>query len=432
MDTLTIVYLIFNLVLMLAIERIMGVFFDKRRTSFTVLALSLLSYFVLTSLAFLLWNIPMVNLTVNLVTFFIITLNYESTIRKRLVAVFGTFAILSTVDFLIALSSGVYQVDVFDTSGMENIFGFIILGATNYILALLLRKFKNIRKNAMNSTMFLIFYSVVLALTMVFLLFVVIPYLSPSAAIIAIIALLGVNIFMYYIHDILSATYEEKLKSELHSQEKEYYFAQCQLMQESVERVKTIRHDMKLHLVTAADYNASGKVDELADYLQGLLGDISVSEIYSDTGNIAFDSIINFKLKAATEQNIKTDINVFVPPALNIEVADIVTILGNLLDNALDAVAKTQNKTIKLNVKASKGNLFIKVDNSFDGEVKYAKGKDGIAEAITTRKDGDNHGYGLKNIRKVAEKYNGHVKITHSDNVFSTGVFLYVAERREG
>jgi len=426
MDTLTIVYLIFNFVAMLAIERLMGVFFEKRKTSFVVLALSLLLYFILSSAAFLLWNMPIVSLTISLATFFIITLNYESTTRKRLVATFGTFVILSAIDLLVSLSFGVYEIEVFYTSGMDSIFGFIILGAITYMLALLLRKFKNIRKNAMNSTMFLIFYSVVLVLTLAFLIFVVMPYLPFGTAIIAVIALLGVNIFMYYIHDILSATYEDKLKSELHSQEKEYYFAQCQLMQESVERVKTIRHDMKLHLVTAADYNASGKVNELADYLQGLLGDISISEIYSDTGNIAFDSIINFKLKAAAEKNIKTDINVFVPPALNIEVADIVTILGNLLDNALDAVAKTSDKTIKLNVRASKGNLFIKVDNSFDGEVKYAKGKDGIAEAITTRKSGDNHGYGLKNIRKVAEKYNGHVKITHSDNVFSTGVFLYV------
>ncbi|MCL1788213.1 MAG: ATP-binding protein [Defluviitaleaceae bacterium] len=230
---------------------------------------------------------------------------------------------------------------------------------------------------------------------------------------------------MYYIHDILSATYEDKLKSELHSQEKEYYFAQCQLMQESVEKMKTYRHDVKMHLSAILGFAAKDQTQDITHYVSHLLGDIDIIDIYCNTGNIAFDSIINFKLKTAAEQNIKTDISVFVPPALNIDVVDIVTILGNLLDNALDAVEKTADKIINLSVKVSKGNLFIKVDNSFDGEVKYAKGKAGTPEAIVTRKDGDNHGYGLKNVRRAAEKYHGHVDINHDGGVFCVQVLLY-------
>jgi len=426
MDTFTIVvYLISNFVVMLAIERIMGVFFEKRRTPFVVMALSYLLYFVLTSSAFLLWNTPIISSITNLTVLLVITLNYESSTKKRIISTVGTFVILSTTDVIVAFSTGFYQVDVFDTAGVDNIFTFIIWGATVYILALLLRRFKHIRKSAISSPKFWIFYLSILV-TSIVVLHIGLMYLPQGLGIIFIIMILGINLFMYYIHDILSAAYKDKLKSALHTQEKEYYFTQCQLMQESVERVKTIRHDMKLHLTTAADYNASGKVNELADYLRGLLGDINTSEVYSDTGNIAFDSIINFKLKTAAENNIKVDIDVLVPPSLNIEVADVVTILGNLLDNALDAVAKVEDKIIKLNIEASKGNLFIEVDNTFDGEVKYAKGKDSIAEAISTRKSGDNHGYGLKNICKAAEKYNGHVDISHDDNVFSVKILLYV------
>ena len=425
MDVITVAYIVTNIVTMLAIERIMGVFFEKRKTSLIVTSSSYIFYFVLSSLTFLLLNTPILNLFVSISTFFIITLNYESSIKKKLVATFGTYITLFLAETIVFFALGFYQLDFFYNVWEESILGYILLGAFTYMLALLLRRFKNIKKDTLHSPKFWIFFSIILVSTLI-MVFIVLAYLPHDVGGIATIVIFSVNISTFYLHDILSAAYEDKLKSALHAKEKDYYFAQCQLMQESAEKVKTIRHDIKLHLATAADYNESGKVKESTDYLRGLLGDIGEKEIHSDTGNIAFDSIINFKLKTAAEDNIKIDVDVLVPPALNIEVADVVTILGNLLDNALDAVAKVEDKIIKLNIEVSKGNLFIKVDNTFDGEVKYAKGKDGAEKNIATRKSGDNHSYGLKNIRRSVEKYNGHVDINHDDKIFSVGVLMYV------
>ena len=76
MDAPTIVaYLISNFIIMLAVGRAMGVFFDKRRTPFFVMAVSYFSYFLLSSLTFLLLAIPFVNMLVSLGAFFIISLN---------------------------------------------------------------------------------------------------------------------------------------------------------------------------------------------------------------------------------------------------------------------------------------------------------------------------------------------------------------------
>jgi sensor histidine kinase regulating citrate/malate metabolism len=197
-------------------------------------------------------------------------------------------------------------------------------------------------------------------------------------------------------------------------------------MQESVAQVKSIRHDMKMHLATALDYSEKDKAKEASDYLKTLLGNISTSEVYSDTGNIALDSIINFKLKNAVEDRIKLEINILAPPALDVEPVDIVTILGNLLDNALDAVAKVENKVIKLNIEHSKGNLFIKAENTFDGEVKYNPEKNGTEKMPATRKKGSEHGHGLANIRKSVEKYNGDMDIAHESEIFSVSILLYL------
>jgi len=427
-DTFTIVvYLISNFVVMLAIERMMGVFFEKRRTPFFVMACSYLLYFVLSSIGFLLWNIPIVSILITVSTCFIITLNYNSSTKMRFAATLGSLIIIFLADAIAFFIMGNYQVNPFYTIGVDNIYGFILMGALSYIFALLFRNFKNIRKSTMESTAFLVFYSLISVSTIV-MLYVIIIYLPQVAAIVITIVTVGINIFIFYLHDTLSAAFEEKLKSALHTQEKEYYYAQCQLMQESAERVKTIRHDMKFHLATARDFTANNKASEATDYLGSLLDDINTGEVYSNTGNIAFDSIINYKLKTAAEDNIKVEIDVLIPKNLNMDTVDVVTILGNLLENALEAVAKVNDKIIKLNIEASKGNLFIKIDNTFDGEVRYAKGKDGAEKVIATRKDGDNHGYGLKNIRRTVEKYSGHLDITHDDGVFYVGVLLFVGE----
>ena len=131
-------------------------------------------------------------------------------------------------------------------------------------------------------------------------------------------------------------------------------------MQESVEQVKALRHDMKLHLSTAKGFADKSKAEEAAEYLSGLLGKISKTEVYSDTGNIVFDSIINFKLNNANIENFKPELNLLLPPETGIKVPDIITILGNLLDNAIDALQHTTDKTLKVDIEYSKDCLLKK------------------------------------------------------------------------
>ena len=426
MDTFTtIIYLLSWAVTVFAATRIIRVFFEKRRTSILVLMLSYLLFYVSPVLAFLLFNIPIISIIANLVPMFIITLNYESTIVKRFATMLGTYLLLVAAEFHAAFLADNNHLTLFDHVGYSNIVGFIGMALTSVIIMLFIQRFKNISKNTITSPIFWISAVVIPALSIiVFVLGVM--YLPQGPVIITTAAISIINILVFYFQDILSTAYEDKLKSALHIQEKEYYFAQNQLMQESVKKVRSIRHDMNFHLAAIKDFTGENKA--ATDYINSLLNDISKSEVYSTTGNIAFDSIINFKLKTAEEDSVKLDLSIFVPPVVNVEIADIVTILGNLLDNALDAVAKVEDKLIKLDIEYSKESLFIQLENTFDGEVKYEKGKSEADKIITTRKDGDNHGYGLKNIRKSVEKYNGHVDISHDGNVFSVGVLLYVNE----
>ena len=192
------------------------------------------------------------------------------------------------------------------------------------------------------------------------------------------------------------------------------------MMQSTVEQIKAIRHDMKLHLATLEDHILKSPTDAIK-YLQTLTGDIERTQIYSETGHLPLDSIINFKLQEMATLGIHSTLHIFTPPVLGIEAPDIVIIIGNLLTNAIEAAEKVEEKFINVNITYQLGNLFIKIENSFDGVVAHKKN----GSELTTRKISADHGYGLQNIRDCADKYNGIVDVHYTKDTFSVEVLLY-------
>ena len=423
-----------NIIFIIAIERFLRIFFETRTTKCFTLILSYLPLAIAMLVLDLLWNHGvLINifgstlaalLVVIVLGTFIITLNYESSLIRRMVASCYVFV---TRDIAIGLANNFILIHIPRTELLSPQPALLLLGNIAFlVVSIVYSRFRHIKKETIYTPTFWGF-ALLIAIFMI-VVGVVRGFGFPGLTLYytAIIMFAGSHFAVFYLSNVVAKLHEYNLKAALHAQESEYYFSQCQLMQQSVEQVKAIRHDIKMHLATVRNFTANNSAAEATDYLTGLLGTLTQNEIYSDTGNIAFDSIINFKLNQAKEQNITPDICILIPPAVNIDVADIVTILGNLLDNAIDALARVEDKVLKLDIELSKGSLFIKIDNTFDGVVKYAKQNEGDAEHIATRKDGGEHGRGFKNIVRSIEKYNGHMDIAHEGNMFSVTVILYV------
>jgi len=139
-----------------------------------------------------------------------------------------------------------------------------------------------------------------------------------------------------------------------------------------------------------------------------------------------------------------------VPQCLNVELSDIAVILGNLLDNALDAVARVEDRRILLDVEYSRSVLYVKAKNTFDGAVEYAPAEPaekraascaaaGSADAgsaadaesaalpgrlLASRKAGREHGFGLGNVRRAVGKYRGRMEIACEGNEFTVALML--------
>ena len=97
-------------------------------------------------------------------------------------------------------------------------------------------------------------------------------------------------------------------------------------------------------------------------------------------------------------------------------------ILGNLLDNALEAVSLVnENQFIDFGMSCSKGMMIIKISNPYKNAVKRENGK-----IVTSKEDKINHGIGLRSVNEILDKYNGMTKIDTHDNIFTITAALYL------
>ena len=160
----------------------------------------------------------------------------------------------------------------------------------------------------------------------------------------------------------------------------------------------------------------SEKYELVKNHLSDLTSEIDHSMIYSTTGNVVIDGLINYKLQCAVNDHIKVVSEIAVPSDLEINSIDVVTIIGNLLDNAIRAVRELpeNERSITIKVMFSKDRLIIQMKNPYERELEYQNG-----EIITTKKDKEKHGYGLKSVERVVEKYGGYSEINTNNNIFN-------------
>ena len=210
---------------------------------------------------------------------------------------------------------------------------------------------------------------------------------------------------------------------------------QNELMSKHYDEVENIyrqmrgwKHDYHNHLQAIKAYISSGKIDELLGFCDRLEQDLKSVDTVVKTGNIMLDAILNSKLSLASQRNIEVNAKASVPEKLQITDVDLCVLIGNLLDNAMEACSKTRENTewefarpfIRVYIGMKGYHLYICVTNSVYGEIK----KSG-ARFIST-KDKPNHGFGLLRIDKICEKYGGYCKRNSEPGVFSTEILLPV------
>jgi len=417
------IYLLSNIFSVFFIEKFMSIFFGCRKSKlFFITAYA--SYPIITSIVYWLFDIPIVNLLCNVLCLFLITLSYKATFKKRIISVCFIYAFMAVTEALIAGLTGYFHISILERGSYSVVIGLVIVRLLLYFESILAQNLKNVKKNNPVSGALWI-SSFLIPFMSVYLILVIYSGYSISQAniVISTAIIFLINALAFYLNDALSAAYNDKINAMVFKREKDFYYNQCDIMQSTTDDLRAFRHDIKNHLMALNSFLEMNETKKGKEYLKDLIGDIESNVVYSSTGNIAFDSIINYKLRNAKDNGIDVNVDIKIPKELEINVVDTTVIIANLLDNALNALLNVEARKLSLKIKYSKGRIFIHIENTFNGYIRYEKG-----EIVTTNKNKEAHGYGLRNVRNAVEKYNGVLKISHTETLFKTDALLYLNE----
>ena len=423
-DTYMIVYLITNLFSIAVNHRFMMAFFEQRRTKTGVCLLSYLSYFVFTSLLYLYVDIPILTLLANYVLLFLISLNYKAGMLKRVLSALYILIFCVITEVIIAACTGYFQYSIFIEGDYSNSLGAIAVQLATYVEALLLYNFKSIRRNQKIKAS--VWFASVLIPLITFILHVFIVNsedVTQTMVIVDTVLILLINFTTFYLYDSLAANYFKLAENVILEKERELYYNQCIMMQSSTNELRAFRHDLKNQMIGVSELINAERYEEARKLIGELSEKLNTKTLYSTTGNVPVDSIINYKLQNAGNEQICVESEIAVPEELSMDISDSITVLGNLLDNALHALRQVEEskRYLKLKVVFDKERLMIHCANPYVTEVQYENGK-----IISTKADRKVHGFGLKNAEAVAEKYSGYMNVNHNDGVFAVDVLLYL------
>lgn len=238
--------------------------------------------------------------------------------------------------------------------------------------------------------------------------------------------LIAMNILAFRLYDLLTEYYVSSYEQKMLQQQNEAYTHEIELIRKADETARLLRHDMRNHVSALKQLVEQGDREEAVRYLDAFAEDVTGGS-YADTGNPVFDSILNYKLSAAKDLGANLTFEIAVPEGLEIEPFDISVLLGNLLDNANEALANSPEKNMEIQIRMDRGLLHIHISNSYDGNTQKAV-LNGREIYQTRKEDKQLHGFGLQSITKVVEKYHGVIETDDSNGRFTVDIMLYLSK----
>lgn len=191
-----------------------------------------------------------------------------------------------------------------------------------------------------------------------------------------------------------------------------------------LEVFKSQRHDFNHYLGCIYGLMRLKKYDEMEKYIQDITNQASEFNLIVNIKNPIIMSLLNIKLAKAKNANIEVDLSINIQDDIKIESIDLSSIIGNLLENAIEACTKLPENERKIGIEIlnKNENLVIKITNT--KENKSIDTRKIIEQRYTTKGDKENHGYGLINVRNIIEKYNGLIKIESENDYFKVNIAL--------
>ena len=208
------------------------------------------------------------------------------------------------------------------------------------------------------------------------------------------------------------------------------------------EEIEELQHDINNHfsiLKQLCQEGQKGKksqecMGEIEKYLKKI--GTTYNKVFHNVNseNLIMDSIIEMKTEYAMSKGIGIETKLYIPSDMNYDSLDLMIILGNLFDNAIEACERIKTRVetkIVLKIGYRMTNLIIHIENTYEGKNKQLGNSEENILPQTIKENKKMHGIGMKNVKKVVEKYNGIIKWRSEQGMFFVDVLLFGFDKRK-
>jgi sensor histidine kinase regulating citrate/malate metabolism len=211
-------------------------------------------------------------------------------------------------------------------------------------------------------------------------------------------------------HEKSKQKYEVEIAKEIIASGQNHY----EKMNDLLTTLRIMRHDSKYHHNVVLEFLHRGDTDKAIEYLSGQQAELSKHEFINFCDNQVINALLIHYAQRCKELYVDFTFKVAIPKKLTIPDYDMCIIVGNLLENALEASQKLrENRKIMLVMKTHNEQLILRVENNFIGETEQ--------DDSINRK---NSGLGLRSVSLVTDHYNGKILINQDDNVFTVSILI--------
>lgn len=248
--------------------------------------------------------------------------------------------------------------------------------------------------------------------------------------ILSILILLGLNIIVFNIYIQLSENLELQRKNAIYEKEFQLLERNMHEKESMMQEIRVKRHDLKHQMLNLLTLLQKGEYEKLESDMKQMAELDSLNGLFVvNTQNSIIDSFVNNQYAVAKEKGIDFRVKTDVPAELPFAGEDLCVILGNALDNAIEACERGQVSKPWISIKLiyDGANLLMTLENSFDGTIR--KNKKGIQ--ISRKANSQQHGIGTYSIQRVVQKYHGYYHVEVMEKEYHLEIILYSQDEKK-
>ena len=190
-------------------------------------------------------------------------------------------------------------------------------------------------------------------------------------------------------------------------------------LQQRINEARQAKHDLRHHTYLIREYLREGKFQELEAYLDNYTAPLQDPQSVTYCQHYVTNTLLGYFVSQAKGQDIETDVFVQLPETIHLPETVLSVVLGNLLENAIDACREAAGeKKITIRGKADMGAVFFEITNTYSGNLNRSK-----TGSFLSTKDAS-RGIGLESVQQIADRFGGMLELDPQGNLFRASVLL--------